>query len=1406
MSEWNLSVRLTGQGSSLSRTLRDTARDAQTASRRVNALTRDLTRLRAEASRDIRLNVRLDAGNLRQELRTAVAAADSGQALTVNLRLANAMQLRRDVENAVRWAAWGHRIEIPIRLADPMRLRRDVSAAVRRASTSQTVRVRVTADTSALTGLTRTLGGGSSSRGGGAGLGLQSILMLAPAAIPLLAGLSSNAAPLAGQFVAAGGAATAFAIAIAGQIEPLSEVADAEKKYQKAVREHGRSSAEAMQAQLAYQQLLADMPAETQKAAIALATLKEYFGAWSDQMSSFTMVPVTKGITVLDQLIPRLTPEVQAFSTHLDRLMNVAGGAISTPGFDAFADHIAALTDQKLDEFTDDVIHLIRVVSEGDVGNGALGQILSYAKDNGPEAREAIQAIGQAVIVLAEGASQAGPTMLTLVTAAARLVSALPPELVGIIIQVATALKLLKLAGVGMAAVAAGVTRVRTAITGLTTASAAAGGGLAGLSAAFATLGTAAKASLVVAGIAAVVLVLTSLSDLGKEAPPDVDKLTTSLGKLGQTGKVTGEALRAFGPDLEGLGESLRTLARPSNLDKSQQFLTKLIGMDSTPVKDAKKDFDAVDKSLTALVRGGKADVAAAALERVIAGLKKQGFTAKEVKAQLDGYQSALADQAFEQELAAQAMGVFGQAALDTQAKLDAQKQSADGLRQSIIALNEVNRAAGGAMNAFEQAIDDAAEAAKTNAGALKMNHGELDLSSQKARDAESALRDLAANTDDAAAKAREQGKSWEYVQGIMDRGRDKFVAAAQTMGLTKTQAEALARSYLGIPESKTTTLEMRTEDAIAGLDSVIAAIQKTPGKKSVTVSALTQDAVGLLTDLGFKVEHLKDGRFKVTADTATAKGSLAAVQAARDGLKNKTITIEARDRASAAVRAIQAAIAGLRNRTVTITTVRETIAKYSTDNRPTTGQGGVSKYASGGVVDYYADGGIQRGGVRYFAGGAERHIAQFARAGTWRVWGEPETGGEAYIPLAPTKRERSRAIAEETVRRLGGNPAAIQWNAAGSVTDWRYDPTSGSLYSASDAGQAGHKTKKVKVKGKVKEVDYFDLGAVEKRLKSISKATTAWNKDLEKVADRVGGDVADALAAMGEDGMKLAHKMATGSTKYINDMAKALRNLQATAKASLTDYTRQLGKANTVNKQFSDDLAKLAAQGYGDLASQLAAQGDEAAQQLAAAAVKDKKKASAANAQAKKANNALTGDEISELVQIIAAISSNKIGIHDVAGKTGLGEDEIITVANKAKQQISTNLGSKASKFLSDLAKANAHQAYANGGIRAGLYATQGGIYRFAEPETHGEALIPLGPNKRRTAMPVLADVARRFGVGLTDVAASRAVLVIREGGDTHVNVTAVRTGATASDIGFQVGRSVRRARRGGVAARAGS
>ncbi|MEU5742077.1 hypothetical protein ABZ784_29300 [Streptomyces tendae] len=1384
MSEWNLSVRLTGQGSGLTRTLRGLSGDARTASRNVNALRRDINRLRTDTRNPIRVRLDVDAGHLRADVRAALASAGSGQGLrvrlgldadnlradvsaalsaagagqglAVNLRLGNAMQLRREVEDAVRWAAWGHRIEIPIGLADPMQLRRDVSAAVRWASMNQTIRVRVQPDTSGLRTPLPGLPGGSGG-GGGLDFNLGSLIPAATAVVPLIAGLAANLAPLAGTLAATGGAAAAFGIALAGQVGPLKEASDAEKKYQDAVREHGAASQEAAEAQVDYQRKLASMPPETQRAAVALSRLKTTFGDWSDDMAGFTMAPVEKGFTVLEQVIPKLSPEVEAFSGSFDRLMNVAGGAVSTPGFDAFADRVGELTQAKVDDFTDQIIHLLRVVSQGDADAGAVGQILAYFRENGPEAREAVDAIGDAVVTLAQGAAQAGPTMLTLVTAAARLVSALPPELVAIILQTATALKLLQLAGAGSAVLAAGIGRARTAILGLSAASAAAGGGLAGLRAAFLALGTAAKASVVLAGIGLVVYALHELSSVGKDAPADLDKVTSSLKRFGATGKLTGESARVFGEDFSKLSDSLQKVVDPKGLDQFQQSVVSFFGTDSTPIKDAKENIDDFDQGLASLVKNGNAEQAELALKRTMDALKSDGKDVGEFRKQLDGYDEALADLAFEQELTAQSQGIFGQAAQDTTAKLSAQKGAADGLRASLIALNETNRDAYSAEINFEQAVDDLTASFKEHGATLDTN------TDAGRRNAEAMVK-AAQSQDELIASGIAAGDSFETMTGKTDKLRASMLTlATQAFDGNKKKATEYVNALLGVPSEVETLIRAETQAAITDLEAVKNQIATTNGK-TIVMEAPTAAARAQLEALGFKIEDVPGSKnVKITIPTGTPIGAVNAIQGAINGMRGKNIGI------------------GI-YKTEYLNTVRTGSAidgkKYP----------GVTPQARGSVLEFYADGGMR-----------ENHVAQIAPAGSWRVWGEQETGGESYIPLSPAKRPRSRAIAEETVRRLGGDPRSIDWYASGGISGWQFDPVSGSLYSPSDAAAAGKKTKKVKGKS----VDYYDLGAVERKLWDLGEATAAWNRNLEKVADRAGGDVARALAGMGKDGLKIAEKMAKGTDKYVAQMSIALRNLEKEARARLSDFTSQLDHDTANNQIFQNNLAKLAAMGYGDLAGQLAAQNDQAAMDLAAEAAGSKSKAKKANEEVKQRKAQLTPDEMAKLIEIIAAISNKNIGIHQVADKTGLGEDEIIEVGNKAKLKLHQLLGAKALKFLQDLGKANSGKAYADGGIRAGMYATQGGIIRFAEPTTRGEAYIPLGQNKRGSATRVLGDVASRFGLGLTDGQNGRQVVIVKQGDNTHVTVTPVRTEASATDIAAQIGRSIRRARRGGVASR---
>jgi TP901 family phage tail tape measure protein len=656
-----------------------------------------------------------------------------------------------------------------------------------------------------------------------------------------------------------------------------------------------------------------------------------------------------------------------------------------------------------------------------------------------------------------------------------------------------------------------------------------------------------------------------------------------------------------------------------------------------------------------------------------------------------------------------------------------------------------------------------------------------------------------------------------------------------------RNQLDELITKMSDTPNSKNVVVNAATRQAIQEIQGVQAAIKHTPGSKQVVVKTLSAQAIAALEAVGLKTRQLPDGRTAVYTANGQALGAINAVSNALNNLNGQTANTYTNN---------------------IITTVRRERAEASTLNRPYSGEGNLSKSANGAIWDYYANGGVRR------PGRSEHHIAQIAPAGTMRVWAEPETMGEGYVPFAPSKRPRSRAITEEIVRRLGGDPAGIQWNANGSITafaggGFSYSP-SGTARSISDVQSAysdahqpiekadydkairaranavdtlrsaearlaqvrRHKHTHAQLvaaetavakarrslatatdRAKSAEARYkkqFSLSDWQRTLASTVSANASYEASLKRIAARGGADVIDQLRDMGAEGAAMIAALAKASNSQFNAIVANLRKLGPAAKATLADYTAQLNAATKTSTVFQQNLAKLAAMGYGDLATQLAAQGDDTAQKIAADAVKSKKDADKANAAAKANANTLSEEQLSELVQIIAAIASSKTGIHDVAAKTGLDEDEIIAVANKAKGQISGSLGGRAAKFLADLGRANQHLSYADGGIRAGMYATSGGIIRFAEPETHGEAYLPLGPNKRRSALPVLADVARRFGLGLTDAAATRPVIVVKEGGDTHVTVTAVRTQATASDIGAQVGRSVRRARRGGVAARA--
>ncbi|GGU90935.1 hypothetical protein GCM10010275_29910 [Streptomyces litmocidini] len=660
-------------------------------------------------------------------------------------------------------------------------------------------------------------------------------ISLAPAAIPIAAAF----APIAVNAGAAGLAVGAFGAALAGQIGPLGEAAEAEKKYTDTVAESGARSEEAIKAQADYVRQVGKLPPATRQAAAALSVLKDEYKGWSDSLAEQTMAPVTKSFAVLGALLPKLTPLAQGASHELDRLVTVIGGAVASPGFDSFANRLDGFATGAIRRANDALIHLMRTTDSGQIG-GAFSEFMDFARAQGPVVADTLRSVATALLNVLQAGTDVGVGMLTVVNGLAGLVAAVPPGAITALLQLAIAIKAVRLAAIGLAAGRAALAGFATTVLAMRTAAAGASGPMATLTASFGALSRGAKLALAGTGIGLFVIALSELSQMGRQAPPDVDQLTLSLKQLNATGQATGEAAKTFGSDLGGLYDKVRSLTDPSTTDDVQQFIVTLGGLgswDSTPVKDAKDNLDAIDQALASLVSSGRPEQAAAALERLTAEYGQGGRDTAAFTGAMDAYQSALADSKFEQDLAAASMGLFGQQAVATKAKLDAQKASADGLRQSLQALNDVNRAGLGGQIAFEAALDATAKAAQTNAGAWGKNASTYNLATEKGRAAATALSDLAAKTDAATAAARESGASWSTVNGIYDRGRTALIASAQQMGLSETAARNLANQILRTPD-KTARLKGNMEDLQAKLNSAKAQLGRVPDSRKAQVRA----------------------------------------------------------------------------------------------------------------------------------------------------------------------------------------------------------------------------------------------------------------------------------------------------------------------------------------------------------------------------------------------------------------------------------------------------------------------------------------------------------------------------------------------------------------------------------------
>lgn len=499
-------------------------------------------------------------------------------------------------------------------------------------------------------------------------------------------------------------------------------------------------------------------------------------------------------------------------------------------------------------------------------------------------------------------------------------------------------------------------------------------------------LGTVGKA----AGVAgAVVAGLMIVGEVGKSFQKAVAPAEEFAGAVGSIAKGSNEGLQRINDSLSSLGwQQVKNLGDAFNYadqkmgswidnalswtDEHMGFLN--LGM-ASQLDQAKEAIDKVDQ---ALASAGRSD-AAAAFNKIVSDT---GVSAERAAARFPKYRQAL--EAIANELQKQVPS-FDAAKLTAQDYAD---WMGGKVPPAVQAAADAASAAGKDMTGLGDAMSDSAKDAQDQAAALDQLNKSLNEAANKALALSGSQMGLEAAYDDATASIAENGKTLDITT---EKGRNNRQAldniAQSALSLTK----AMLDDGRSMEEVNAKTVSARAEFI-----------------RIATQMGLNAAAANKLADEYGLVPR------EVSTDVETPGMNMAQKGAKELRAALLNIPLERRPEIISlfndkGYKAAMAALARVKSKTVTISTTYRTV--YDTVGqppRPGTPARAMPMYADGGIVHMFAN------------GGAERHVAQIAPAGAWRLWAEPETGGEAYIPLAASKRARSLDILRETARIFG--------------------------------------------------------------------------------------------------------------------------------------------------------------------------------------------------------------------------------------------------------------------------------------------------------------------------------------------------------------------------------------------------
>lgn len=553
---------------------------------------------------------------------------------------------------------------------------------------------------------------------------------------------------------------------------------------------------------------------------------------------------------------------------------------------------------------------------------------VAYVRDVGPDALDALTAVGGAFVAIIKAASPVGEVVLPVLEALAETIEAIAESPAGPVL-IGTAAGLSAVSRSIAVFNAANGSALLSTVRGVKTDAPGAATGLGRMNSTISALKT---------GGPIIGALALSMTDLDDKIGLSNTAMFTMLGTLaGPWGAAVGAAvgltmdLKAANDNLNDSFEATRDVIRSGTFDEQRKKLREL--------RDEIEEFEAgkiVGDTGDGFLSDLKSELAIVADRFTGANDKRKQFV-DELRAQ-----RGMGDVG---TIYAQGLGM-------TEDAFDAASSSALKFRES---LGAVNRALEGRANLrdYQAALDDFTDSVKDNGRTL-------DITTEAGRSNQAALDSIATT----ALSVAENFKGMNRVR-VLEQARGDFIDAAMDVGRTRKQAEALA-TELGLLDRQ---------------------------KAEPKVDADTKLAKRKLDELkdGLALWDGSEGEAKAEVDGRAALAALLGLEGKMNALDGKTSNLYV---------------------TTTLRTVRQ---------------------GAPGPQDPSSARGNLFSSVRSFARGdiANGHQPELAGPGPIRMWREPETQGEAYIPLAnDSRRPRARNILDETARILGAR--SVEWYASG--------------------------------------------------------------------------------------------------------------------------------------------------------------------------------------------------------------------------------------------------------------------------------------------------------------------------------------------------------------------------------------